>query len=680
MNCENIDPTTQVPIDSYITVQEKLTDNEIRNLARIKVKIDEQNNDSLAQYRILSGQKIDISDNTTKGLIKDIKWYDEQISNLENTKPSFTKRGQGLEYQKQLKELEKQRAYILGEDPKKEKGSKRERKAIDFTETISGIELMKAENEREKAILEEKMNDENTIFSERLKLREEFSLKSLEILDDEYKKEQAIINRKGLDDFREVSRGLKNGDIKSEEEAQKQKLAIANRVNNELAKLDIDHSTKIQGIWDDDSDYYKKIQKEKENITKETADIIRDIEKEKLDKIIDNDELGVNYSLQVREEAHKKKIALLEEEMRLEYAKAIWEAHGDPLKIAKANADYDKLQQTIKNIISPTQKVGEETRKWIEGLTDGSLDSALDNIGLKSSKMFLDFDGNGKATFDKLMEGAKQTESVLDDVAVAFQAFGDVVQDAMAIADQADEERYQRRLDRLEKEKQIALSFAGDSAAAKAKIEADFDKKRKELEVKEFKRKKKMALANIAIDTAQAIAATIGKTGFSGIPLAAIVGALGAVQIAMVLAQKPPEYWTGTDNAEAGLAWTQERGAEIVTDKKGNIKDFGSSKGAKLTMMESGDKVYNAEATKRMMFNNELNSIMTDNGISNAPQIVVNSGMTKSEMREVMIETLGGQPKVIHNVDKNGFHTYIEKNGNITRRAEQRGSAIGLTF
>jgi len=59
----------------------------------------------------------------------------------------------------------------------------------------------------------------------------------------------------------------------------------------------------------------------------------------------------------------------------------------------------------------------------------------------------------------------------------------------------------------------------------------------------------------------------------------------------------------GTDNAPKGLAWTQEKGAEVITDKHGNIKSLGSSKGASLTMLDAGDKVYNAQKSKSIIEN-----------------------------------------------------------------------------
>ena len=129
------------------------------------------------------------------------------------------------------------------------------------------------------------------------------------------------------------------------------------------------------------------------------------------------------------------------------------------------------------------------------------------------------------------------------------------------------------------------------------------------------KAKKEQAIVNIAIDTAQALISLWVNPGFpSAIPLSILVAALGATQIAMVQSQEIPQYWKGTDNAEGGLAWTQEKGREIITDSQGRVKSTGSDKGAELTMLSKGDKVFTAEKSA-LMFDNSLNSMLLNNGI-----------------------------------------------------------------
>jgi len=258
-----------------------------------------------------------------------------------------------------------------------------------------------------------------------------------------------------------------------------------------------------------------------------------------------------------------------------------------------------------------------------------------------------------------------------------FNAIADSAQQAGEIIAGFSEMNFKNEYARLEAQKDISLKFAGDSTAAKQKIEDDYEKRRKEIANRENKAKQKQAIFNIAIDTAQAIMATVGKTGFAGLPLALILGALGAAQIAMVASQKIPEYWQGTDNASAGLAYTNERGAEIHTDKHGNIKDFGDNKGARLTMMAQGDKVYTAEETKRMMFNDDLNYMLNSRGIS-MPINSQSNTMTAQQMDLILGKHFSKIQTNSTVIDKNGFAQWTEKRGNRTIQNANRVSRTGF--
>jgi hypothetical protein len=60
-------------------------------------------------------------------------------------------------------------------------------------------------------------------------------------------------------------------------------------------------------------------------------------------------------------------------------------------------------------------------------------------------------------------------------------------------------------------------------------------------------------------------------------------------------------FEVGTMNAPEGMAVVDEKGAEIITDKKGNIKSLGTGSGARSTYLDSGDKVYTAAQTVNIM-------------------------------------------------------------------------------
>lgn len=645
-------------------------------IASLKGETEAQKNASKAKTEATNAGK--------EALVKDVEWYDAQIKILkdrEGTLSDITGK-EGRELQLKIKGLQSIRDKISG-DEKKPTGSKykRDRKEFDFSEVTSAIELRKAELEYEQSALEKIMSDEEINYQERLKARSDFSLKSLEIIDSEYEKEKAVLAKKAKDDLIENERDKKGKNYN------KNKIDISNRLNNELSTLDIEYSKKWNDLLETDQDYYKKIQKERRDLSEETKNVILEIEKEKFKKIEDDEEFGIKYSLKARQNAFRERVNLIKQEIDLEYIRATAAANGDPEKLALVEANYKKAKTAIENMISPMQKAQQETKIFLEGFVDGSIDKALDSFGLKSAKVFLDFEqvvdekGNKKmqSTFGKLMEGAKTTK---EEFAVAFGAIGDTVQEALGVIEEAEDGRHQRRLARLEKEKEVALGFAGDSESAKAKIEEDFEKKRIELEKKRFKEKQKTAAVNIAIDTAQAImqiwSHSPDPTGISQGLMTAIISGIGLAQTAIVLSQKPPEYWTGTDNAQAGLAWTQERGAEIITDKRGNIKDFGDNKGSRLTMMESGDKVYNADKTKRLLFNDQLNSMIRSNNILPSKIEVNSNSMSASEMDAVLSKHFSNIQTNHTTFDRNGLRSWSEKNGNRTIQDSNRASRTGF--
>lgn len=82
-----------------------------------------------------------------------------------------------------------------------------------------------------------------------------------------------------------------------------------------------------------------------------------------------------------------------------------------------------------------------------------------------------------------------------------------------------------------------------------------------------------------------------------GLGAAAAIAAIAfaALQAGLIMSKNPaPQYFVGTDYAKEGWAYTQERGAEIIADKSGNIKSWGNNRGAQITYMEEGDKVLTA--------------------------------------------------------------------------------------
>ena len=83
---------------------------------------------------------------------------------------------------------------------------------------------------------------------------------------------------------------------------------------------------------------------------------------------------------------------------------------------------------------------------------------------------------------------------------------------------------------------------------------------------------------------------------------AAATLAFAGVNAALIMSKNPvPEYFVGRKDGPAEIAWTQEKGREIIAGKDGKIKSLGSDKGAKLTKLDAGDKVFTATESMKLL-------------------------------------------------------------------------------
>jgi hypothetical protein len=263
-----------------------------------------------------------------------------------------------------------------------------------------------------------------------------------------------------------------------------------------------------------------------------------------------------------------------------------------------------------------------------------------------------------------------------DKANVTFVAVAEAAQEMFNIIAEASAANYDAEYARLDKQKTEAIKNAGDSTAAKEKIEADYDKKKKEIQLREFKAKQKITIANIAIDTAQAIVSTYAQVpkydyGVSATTLAFIIAGLGAAQIAMVATQKPPAYAEGTDNHSGGLM--------LVNDGAGsNFQEKVILPSGKVIRPQGRNVLMDApKGTKVLNHEQQLFEMLQSNNISMAsPQY---QGMTPDEMDEILGKHFGNIKTQNTIFDKNGFQTYVRNGNSITRSNSNRSQAIGIS-
>jgi hypothetical protein len=332
---------------------------------------------------------------------------------------------------------------------------------------------------------------------------------------------------------------------------------------------------------------------------------------------------------------------------------------------------YEKQISSLKQIRSTTADTTEEYKSFnaeLAILEDGlkSLRGELSELEGEGLKLDLEAMGLTAEGFEKWRKGTSKTvDEASEDWQQSFQEWSSVAVDAIQIVQDAQSMQIQNQLNDLEKSKSIAILFAGESATAREEIERQFDEKRRQILERQAKQDKAYAIVNSIINTAQAVIATLAKTPPpAGIPLSIAVGVIGAAQTALIASQQIPQFYKGTENAPEGWAWTQEKGAEIITDKSGKIKTLGSDKGAQKTYLNKGDKVYTASQTESILFNNELNGILTNNGISNAPTVIVDGGLSKEDFNNgisKLAKTISEKESFSISRDKRGERVFREK-------------------
>lgn len=263
-----------------------------------------------------------------------------------------------------------------------------------------------------------------------------------------------------------------------------------------------------------------------------------------------------------------------------------------------------------------------------------------------------------------------------ENASVTFVAVAEAAQEMFNVIAESSAANYDAEYARLDAQKNEAIKNAGDSTAAKEKIDADYEKKKKEIQLREFKAKQKITIANIAIDTAQAIVSTYAQVpkydyGVSATTLAFIIAGLGAAQIGMVMSQKPPAYADGTDNHSGGLM--------LVNDGSGsNFQEKVILPSGKVIRPQGRNVLMDApKGTKVLNHEQQLFEMLQSNNISMSnPQY---QGMTPDEMDEILGKHFGNIKTQNTIFDKNGFQSYVRNGNSITRSNSNRSQAIGIS-
>lgn len=236
-------------------------------------------------------------------------------------------------------------------------------------------------------------------------------------------------------------------------------------------------------------------------------------------------------------------------------------------RIDKIQAQIDQLSLDDAN-----KKQEEWIDKFKSGLSEMN-DAARDSLGETAgifeglSGIMADVAEEGKLSFKNM---AQSVRKIVSGITSLMTDIYDARIENIEKEQEANDEAYDKEIERIEKlEENGAISTeeaearkraAEDKTAAK---NAELEKKKAALQEKQAKWDKANSIVQAGIATALAITKALPN-----LVLAALVGAMGAAQIAVIAAQPIPKYAKGTKDHPGGLAIVGDGGKKegIITD------------------------------------------------------------------------------------------------------------------
>lgn len=293
----------------------------------------------------------------------------------------------------------------------------------------------------------------------------------------------------------------------------------------------------------------------------------------------------------------------------------------------RAQASIQSLEQLLKN-----EDMSAEERQQLEDqLAKAKIEAekAVTDAVIAENQRQVDADTKA---FQKRMENVQKWLQVASDGLNAVNDLASTIfdakierieaeQDANTEAGEAEQERVTELVEKnviTEEEGEARKRAAADRTQKK---EAELEKKKQELKYKQAVWDKANQLAQAGINTAMSITQTAAQLGFpAAIPFIAIAGAMGAIQIATILATPIPKYAKGTKDHPGGLAIVGDGGRQEVVSYGGNM--FLTPDTPTLIDMPKGAEVF-PDADKFLSSNNDLAGAMRMLG--DGPQVIVNN-------------------------------------------------------
>lgn len=260
------------------------------------------------------------------------------------------------------------------------------------------------------------------------------------------------------------------------------------------------------------------------------------------------------------------------------------------LTLNAANQRHDILEKQLKaDEIAYKQMVD-----FLKKLDDDEFDRFSIQLKKKDKARLEDLERE-KQINQKRYELAKATEDLLVSIFDGgFQNKSNVIAEQQRLLDETTQRQINNinalGLTEVERTRQTAI-VQKQSAFQKQQLE----EKQRRLDYDKAKFDRFIAIADVVANTAKAVTADLVKNK----ALIPFDIAIGALQLANILARPLPRFAKGTENAPKGAALVGEIGAELIMPKSGPA--FLSPNTPSLIDLAGGEKIFTADRTKDIL-------------------------------------------------------------------------------
>lgn len=426
------------------------------------------------------------------------------------------------------------------------------------------VSLIKDEHERSLAAIEKEYKDQIAAVKgyseEENKLREMLGQERMQKIakeNEEYAKKLAEAEKKRIEEKKKYTDEM----LRLEEEQSSLRIAATSTGYKELENIITENYSK--GLLS----------------RKEYDEAMRELERK-----------AANEQLQIQIDAAEKMIEIAEAsgvvskqqiEMLRESIKAMEAEIGsinadDQLKKAEEQQDITRRNfEVLKGYSSALKDLASDIDSPFAGIFDG-MDKGFSIMSDKISGVWKELtDG------EKMERTTEMWASMVSGIGEMISSIYDRQIEAIEAEQEANEKAGEEEISRIEALEEKGAITTEEAEARKRAAEdktaqknAELEKKKAALRTKQAKFEKATSIAEAAIQIAGGILQTIKQLGFpAAIPMIAALGAMGAIQLATIIATPIPKYAKGTDSHKGGLAVVGDGGVPetIVTDKEAYI-------------------------------------------------------------------------------------------------------------